>query len=346
MGTGAEVAAPEVAGAAKGAGELAGAAAVDEATGAIIGQEFLGSAFPEYVGIAEGGPAAAGLAAAGGAGGGGGGGDLGAGTAGADLAAGVPPVLATDATGAALGGTAGADVAAGIPDLLPTDAAGAAVPQAATLGPGIAPAPTGGAPTGAEGAWTDIPPPLEGVSTAPTTPTAGPGIGQKLIDQITGNPLTAGALGLNLAGQMSARNAAKSIPGQLKQIAQPTSDISKSLLDQYQAGQISPSSEFDIQQWENQQLAAVKNYYAKAGIPDSQAAKTAIGNVQAKAAAMRDQSRQGLLTSGLQAAGMAAGPLTSAVQAQAQQDQALTQASGSALNSLLLLQAMQNKSGG
>lgn len=168
-------------------------------------------------------------------------------------------------------------------------------------------------------------------------------IGQKLLDQITNNPLTAGALGLNLASSLAQRNSANKLPTELKAAAGPASDVATSLIDQYKSGTINPSTEFDINKWEQQSIAQAKNYYAKAGIPDSTSAMHAVQQIRAQAAALRDQARQGLLTTGLNAAGIASGPLTAAAQASAQADQQFASAQGSALNSLMLLQAMQSK---
>lgn len=275
-------------------------------------------------------------------------GDAAAATAAGAGAAGALPSAAVESTG--LGGLGGAG-------LSPAEALTGAEAGAAAAGPSL-PFGTGGDATGAAtSAGTGAAESeyekelLDKVRAAQAASAAGGGtaaaapaasIGQKLLNQITGNPLTAAALGLNVAGQLNAQKSGKTTAAQLQKLSQPAQDISTTLLDQYKTGQINPSTSFDIQQWKNQQIASTKNYYAKAGIPDSSAAQSAIANIEAKAVAMEDQARQGLLSSGLQAAGVAAGPASAAITAQAQQDQQLSQASGSALQSLMLLQAMQS----
>lgn len=165
----------------------------------------------------------------------------------------------------------------------------------------------------------------------------------------------------------------------------PVATTANDLITQYQTGQINPSDQFNIDRWKAAQIAAAKNYYSKAGIPDSSTARHAISEIEAQAVAMQDAARQGLLTKGLAAFTannqltaealqaqslaqnmisqglnaetvrqsliqmglsedqVASTMLSTAISAQAQQDQAFTQASSSALQSLLLLQALQSK---
>lgn len=386
MGTGAEIAAPEIAASAKGAAEAGAAltaaetagtfAAADAGVGALTAAE-LGSAGAGLGAGIEGAAIGAGLsdAALGAAGAG-----LGSGIEGAAAAAG-PTDAALGAAGAGLGsgiesaaGAGGGLAAAG--DAAAATAAAAGMSSGAPMA-GVEATGLGGvsgtglssaeAFTGAElgaGGAVAAPPLGTGVDAAGAASGSGAfyeeellakiraaqaasvptevSMGQKALNAITNNPLTAGALGLNVLGQMNAAKSGKTLAGQLKKQAQPVQEISDSLLAQYKAGTISPSTSFDIQRWKDQSIAQTKNYYAKAGIPDSSAAQSAIANIEAKAVAMEDQARQGLLTQGLNAAGVAAGPASAAITAQAQQDQNLQQASGSALNSLMLLQAMQS----
>ena len=368
MGTGAEVAAPEALGAAKGAGEAAaGFSGADAAAGSLLASETAGAGIT----AAE----AAGLTGLGEAG------TTAAGTAAANAADPLQTLMQPGASGPIQGGLEAASAADPLKTAMLPGAtgpaslanAGAAATQLASLtGPtvtdvpvqdvpfnglepaGMTPAATT-PPVGAPGMESGLPGAASGAGAsyeedllakiraaqAASVPTE-VSMGQKALNAITGNPLTAGALGLNALGQINAAKSGKTVAAQLQKQAQPVQAISDSLLSQYQAGTISPSTSFDIQKWKNQQIAQTNNYYAKAGIPDSSAAKSALANIEAKAVAMEDQARQGLLTQGLAAAGVAAGPASAAITAQAQQDQNLQQASGSALNSLMLLQAMQS----
>lgn len=188
---------------------------------------------------------------------------------------------------------------------------------------------------------------------------------------ITGNQLLTGAsvglMGLNAINQ---KKAGSTLAKDLTAAGQPASSTAADLLQQsktgplattansliadYQSGKINSSTQFDIDKWKQQQIAATKNYYAKAGIPDSSAALHAVSQIEAQAEAMQDAARQNLLTQGiaafnsnnaltgqaLSAEQLAQQPLIAAATANANSDQALSSASASALNSLLLLQAL------
>ncbi len=176
-------------------------------------------------------------------------------------------------------------------------------------------------------------------ATSPGTSPANTGIMNKIISGVTKNPLAALTAGANVLSQISSNSAGKTAAGRLDAMGRPIQELSTSLLDQYRRGELNPSTAFDINRWEQEQIATMRNYYAKAGMGDSQAARQKMADIKAKAASMRDQARQGLLASGLNAAGIAQGPMTAAISAQAQQDAALSSASSKALQSLMLLQA-------
>ena len=112
-------------------------------------------------------------------------------------------------------------------------------------------------------------------------------------------------------------------------------------LDAIQTAEQDKVIQMELEELQRRDPAAVKGLLRKFGgrIPVT-------ADVQQQAAAMRDQARQGLLTQGLNAAGMAAGPLTSAVQAEAQQDQAFSKSQSEAMQSLMLLQALKAKGAG
>lgn len=184
---------------------------------------------------------------------------------------------------------------------------------------------------------------LAGISRGVDVPNPTSTIAQKLLDQLQKNPLTAAGLAANVASQIAQKNSANNTAGKLNAIAAPTAGLSSDLLAQYKSGQLNAGSEFDINKWEQQAIAKAKSYYSKAGMPDSTAALHSIQTIQAQANAMRDQSRQGLLTAGLNASQIAQGPLTAAVNAQANQDANFARSQASALNSLMLLKAMESK---
>ncbi len=188
---------------------------------------------------------------------------------------------------------------------------------------------------------TDVPNPVPDATGSPAAPdaTTDPTITQRVLDAVKKNPLTAAGLGLNAVnGVMQMRNGSQ-LSKQLTSIGKPASDAANTLLAQYQSGQIPASTQFDINKWRDQSIAAARSRYA--GMGDSSTLRNAISSIEAEAAAMTDKARQGLLTSGLQALGVGAGPLTAAAQASAAQDTNFANSQGSALNSLMLLQAMQ-----
>lgn len=160
----------------------------------------------------------------------------------------------------------------------------------------------------------------------------------KLIGSIKNNPLTAAGLGLNVASQLNNNKKSNSLSDQLKATGAPALTAGNDLISQYESGQIPSSTAFDIQKWQDQQIAAARQRYHAMG--DSTALANTEAQIRAQAQAMTDTARQGLLTSGLQALQVGQGPIASAAQAQAQQDSALSSSMGSALNSLLLLQAL------
>lgn len=171
-----------------------------------------------------------------------------------------------------------------------------------------------------------------------------PGLLSRMLGKITDNPLTAAGLGLTAYNAVA--NKPQGIGAELKEAAKPISDQAASLLAQYGRGEINPGDEFNINKWEHDQIARAQSFYASSGQGESTAALAAVGAIQQQAQAMRNQALQGLLQAGLQASGMALGPLTQAIQAQAAEDQQFAHATSSALQSLLLLQAMGTKTPG
>lgn len=334
--TGAEeaaVAEPAIESAAKGAGDAAAAGGAEAAGAAAAAPEVAGALDAGAgAGLADLGAGTLALTDAGG---------LGAGASGATLPGLDAGVSAIE--GAGVGAPAAAELApqvgAGAADIAGGDVATDAASIAGDVGLAPPAAPTSiGAPVTDLSTATNLAP-----ITDLSTPAAGaPGIGSKLLSQLTGNPSVAGALGLNLASGIAQQRAGKDAASQLKAAAAPFNQTGQDLLAQYKSGKLNPGDEFKINQWQQEQIAKIKSQMGG----NSTASRNAVAQIESQAQAMRDQARQGLLTQGLNALGMGTGPLTSAIQAQAQQDQALQQASGSALNSLLLLSALSKGGAG
>lgn len=158
------------------------------------------------------------------------------------------------------------------------------------------------------------------------------------LNAIKKQPFAAAGLGLSGISQILANRRAKDAASQLRQAAQPLSDEAKGLLDQYGKGQLNQSDEFRINQWEQTQLAKAQSLYGT----NSTAAANAMSQITAQAEAMRSTALQGLLQAGIEASGMALGPLVAAIKQQAAQDQQFGAASANALRALMLLQTGGN----
>ena len=286
---------------------------------------------------------------------------------GADVGAGVGGAVEGDLAGAAgaatgLEAAAAAPVSAAAPAIDATAAAAAPVSaaapaiDAAAAAPGLPSAagmPVGGADIGAAPITTD---PWEqamatvskqGASMEAATGTAAPetqGLGQQLLDKITGNKLTAGVVGANVLGGLNAQRQGGKLAQTLRQQAQPMSNLSQSLLSQYQSGTVPSGTAFDIAQWEQQQISAIKGMAAKSGGTgvNSTMVNEQIGRVRAQAEAMRSQASQGLLNSAMQAMGMANTAEGNAATAQARADSAFMDAQSNAAKVLAMITAVQS----
>lgn len=147
---------------------------------------------------------------------------------------------------------------------------------------------------------------------------------QQLIDQASTGPLA--SLPQTLIGQASTGPSATLASDLVTQSQTgPVATTANSLIEQYKTGQINPSDQFNIDRWKQAQIAAAKNYYAKAGIPDSSSAQSAIKNIEAQAVAMQDAARQGLLTQGLNAFNANRQLTSQAIQAQSLAQQLIGQ---------------------
>ncbi len=254
-------------------------------------------------------------------------------TAGAEAA----PTTATDAlsTDALVGG-------------LSPDAA-AELPQVGQGGADIAGAPTDAASMAGDTGLAPISAPVTDLSTigpAPVTEastgvTGGAGVGQSMIDAVSKNKLLTAGLGLNALSAYNQSKAGKDAASQLRGIGAPFQKEGETLLAQYRAGKLNPGDEFNINKWEHEAIAAAQG--GPLGKQGGEALRHKLDDIRAQAQAMRDQALQGLLDAGLKASGMAVGPLTNAVTAQAGQDRQFMQAQSGALQSLLLLQALQSR---
>ena len=164
-----------------------------------------------------------------------------------------------------------------------------------------------------------------------TSPTGG--LGQ--------NAFPAASLGLNAASQLAARKQAQSLQQQLQKQSDITAPAAKQLMTQFQSGTISAAQEKQITDYTNNQRAQIKQRYAKMGRDPNydSAAQQEMANVDVQAAAMRDAALQNVLSSGLKAAGVSAGPAQQAIMAGYNADQSAQKTQQDFLKALADMQA-------
>ena len=152
------------------------------------------------------------------------------------------------------------------------------------------------------------------------------------------NALPAAALGLS---QYRANKTGQALQDQLKAASAQVQPVASSLINQYETGQINPAQEKQITDLTNNTKARIKQRYAQMGRDPNtdSAAQSELAKADADAVAMRDAAQQGILTQGLQAAGLAQGPATSAVMAGYQSDLQQHQAMQNFMNTLALMQS-------
>ena len=102
--------------------------------------------------------------------------------------------------------------------------------------------------------------------------------------------------------------------------------VASQLLNQYQSGTLNASQTYQIQQWQQQQTAQIRQYYANMGLSNSTMEKQAEANIGQQASAMTSAALQSLLTSGLSAVSAANGVLSGVAQQQVAADQQLQSA--------------------
>ena len=154
-------------------------------------------------------------------------------------------------------------------------------------------------------------------------------------------PFQAAGLGLSGYSQYKSAQNQKSLQDQLNQQAQLTRPAAQELMSQYQSGTIGAAQEKQIADYTNQQKATIKQRYAKMGRDPNydSAAQQEMANVDVQAASMRDTALQNVLSSGLKASGVTAGPAQQAIMAGYQQDQAAQKAQADFLAALANMQA-------
>ena len=155
------------------------------------------------------------------------------------------------------------------------------------------------------------------------------------------NAFPAASLGLNVASQLAANKQKQSLQQQLQRQSDITAPAAKQLMTQFQSGTIGAAQEKQITDYTNNQRAQIKQRYARMGRDPNldSAAQQEMANVDVQAAAMRDAALQNVLSSGLKAAGVSAGPAQQAIMAGYNQDQSAQKTQQDFLKALADMQA-------
>jgi hypothetical protein len=148
------------------------------------------------------------------------------------------------------------------------------------------------------------------------------------INQMKQNALS---LGLMAAGTGAAVSAGKKpIPNeqQLNQLGTDAAATAHSLIAQYNSGQLSPGQQGSLDQLTQNTKNQLRQYFASIGQSNSTAAMQAEAQVDQQTTIMKQQMLDSTLQNGLQALGVAQGPLSTVANYQVQQDKNLQQAFG------------------
>lgn len=152
-------------------------------------------------------------------------------------------------------------------------------------------------------------------------------------------------MGLNLGSQALKANSSSNLQKQLTAVGQPASDTSRRLLAEGASGQIPPGIMSQMQQTFKAKVDEITQRFANMGrdAKTDSAAQAEINKARDAFDAQVAQYSSGLTSQGLQAAGVAAGPLTQGALAGAQQDQALQQSIANFMQQMSMLQALQGR---
>jgi hypothetical protein len=145
------------------------------------------------------------------------------------------------------------------------------------------------------------------------------------------NQLKTNALGLGIAGAGLAMQARRTpIPNeeQLQGLGAESAAVARQLIGQYQSGQLSQGQQASLNQQVQHAKNQITNYFASIGQADSTAHMQALAQVDQTSLQIKQQMLDTALQQGLQAIGVAQGPLNTIAQYQLGQDRQLADAFG------------------
>jgi len=174
-----------------------------------------------------------------------------------------------------------------------------------------------------------------GATTPPGVQQAGTSFVDKILADMKAHPINAAGLGLSAAGMLAqGRPKQPAQVGQLGQLGTTGQQTAQQLLDQYKSGQLSGPQQASLQQLSQNARNQINNYFASIRQSDSTAHQQALAQVDQQAESMKNEMLQQALNSGLQAIGVAAGPLNNVAQYTLGQDRNLQAAFANFANAL------------
>jgi hypothetical protein len=277
------------------------------------------------------------------------------------FAKGVPATAGSSIAGVSTAGTMGASTAESEAMAAKLAAMGSSAGSAASE-MGASTAATTGAATGASsmGSSAGSAASEMAASAAPITEASSvPGLNNALgnanpsVLSATADLASAATAGMSTAQKIALGMSAVNTVGQLVGVGQKTVNTdpygtgaaagatSTSLLQKFNSGQIMPSDQAGIAQYQDQATAAIRDYYQKAGLGDSSMAQQAIAQVGVQANQMRQAALNNMYSQAMSAADVSGQYATAAVQQAVSQNQLLMTAQSSFTN-LMMQYAMDS----
>lgn len=158
-------------------------------------------------------------------------------------------------------------------------------------------------------------------------PAGGKSVVQEILAQMKANAVPLGILALGV-GAANAQQRPMPSQEQMQGLSAEAQQTAQQLLQQYRSGTLSAGQAASLDQLTRQTKNQITQYFASIGQADSTSHQQALAQVDAQALQMKQQMLDSMLQQGLQAIGVAAGPLNNVAQYQMGQDAALRQAYG------------------
>jgi len=159
------------------------------------------------------------------------------------------------------------------------------------------------------------------------------GLGKYLDQSTLDKLLKYGPLALGPLQTLQQRNATKDAAGRIGALGSGARDVGQSIVDGFKNGTLNPADLAGIDRWERQSVAQMRQFFARTGRSNSTSAVQSEADIRARAEEMRAQSRQNLLTTGLNALGISDKYELASIQAELQGDQTMAESASRFLNS-------------